>query len=368
VFHPKGVWCLEDCRKGFMKRPGLNERQAVLLRGKRELVITAESIDDLKEWNRAVQEAAKITQRNLNEVQRSADAELSKLRSHWDSMLVELEVTRSKLREEREARARMQLEADSAQIDNAQLAQQEKALLHAQLELQNREEQMRTQLESEKRKLSEERKLAEEERMREAAGEQESNEEQMRLMEAQMEELRQQLHKEIDARRAADILKEAAIKAQLDMEDKQNDLHWQVEQLHLQAAQARENAKTLQHVSEEATKAARTSSAKPDQGREAAEAEAAATAAAEAVEAAQAKTAEAEAAREQLEQEADLPVTPIIDETKAALGHLKKVCSRLSRIERPEATLLYAEMMNARAKLVHAQEWLVDHQKPANLD
>eukprot|EP00966_Prymnesium_polylepis_P201167 4661210-Prymnesium_polylepis.1 len=136
-----------------MKRPGLNERQAVLLRGKRELVITAESIDDLKEWNRAVQEAAKITQRNLNEVQRSADAELSKLRSHWDSMLVELEVTRSKLREEREARARMQLEADSAQIDNAQLAQQEKALLHAQLELQNREEQMRTQLESEKRKV-----------------------------------------------------------------------------------------------------------------------------------------------------------------------------------------------------------------------
>ena len=27
---------------------------------------------------------------------------MTKLRSHWDSMLVELEVTRSKLREERE--------------------------------------------------------------------------------------------------------------------------------------------------------------------------------------------------------------------------------------------------------------------------
>eukprot|EP00966_Prymnesium_polylepis_P065558 1521383-Prymnesium_polylepis.1 len=54
-FHPKGVWCLEDCRKGFMKRPGLNERQAVLLRGKRELVITADSLEELEEWNRAVQ-------------------------------------------------------------------------------------------------------------------------------------------------------------------------------------------------------------------------------------------------------------------------------------------------------------------------
>ena len=63
VFHPKGVWCLEDCRKGFMKRPGLNERQAVLLRGKRELVITADSLEDLKEWNRAVQESAKYTVR-----------------------------------------------------------------------------------------------------------------------------------------------------------------------------------------------------------------------------------------------------------------------------------------------------------------
>ena len=104
VFHPKGVWCLEDCRKGFMKRPGLNERQAVLLRGKRELVITAESIEDLKEWNRSIQEAAKFTLRNYHELQRSSEAELTKLRSHWDSMLVELEVTRSKLREEREAR------------------------------------------------------------------------------------------------------------------------------------------------------------------------------------------------------------------------------------------------------------------------
>ena len=93
VFHPKGIWCLEDCRKGFMKRPGLNDRQAVLLRGKRELVITASSIEDLKEWNRAVQEASKFTMRNFNEVQRTSEAEMTKLRSHWDSMLVELEVS-----------------------------------------------------------------------------------------------------------------------------------------------------------------------------------------------------------------------------------------------------------------------------------
>eukprot|EP00966_Prymnesium_polylepis_P296491 6849514-Prymnesium_polylepis.2 len=87
VFHPKGVWCLDDCRKGFMTRPGLHERQAVLLRGKRELVITADSNEDLMEWSRAVKAAAKITQCNLNDAQRSADAELSKLRSHRDSML-----------------------------------------------------------------------------------------------------------------------------------------------------------------------------------------------------------------------------------------------------------------------------------------
>ena len=57
VFHPKGVWCLDDCRVGMMKRPGLGEKQACLLRGKTELVITAESLDDLKSWNKAVQAA-----------------------------------------------------------------------------------------------------------------------------------------------------------------------------------------------------------------------------------------------------------------------------------------------------------------------
>ena len=110
-----------------------------------------------------------------------------------------------------------------------------------------------------------------------------------------------------------------------------------------------------------ATKAARTSIALPDKGREAAEgAEAAAAAAAVAAEAAQAKTAEAEAALEQLEYQDDMAVGPVIDESKAALAQLKQLCSRLSRIERPEATLLYAEMMNTRAKLVHAHEWLAD--------
>ncbi|KAL1520576.1 hypothetical protein AB1Y20_022152 [Prymnesium parvum] len=341
VFHPKGVWCLEDCRKGFMKRPGLNDRQAVLLRGKRELVITADSTEDLKEWNRAVQEASKLTTRNFLELQRSSEAELTKLRSQWNSLLVELEVQRSKLREEREARAKMELEAESVQ--------------DAQQALQDREEQMRTQLESEKMKLLEERSQFEEERNREVADEHEAAEAQKQAMQAQMDELKAQLHAEIEARREADILKEAAIKAQLEMEDKHNDLHWQVKQLQLDAEVAREKAKTLQHVSDQATRAARNSIVV--QEREAADnAVAAATAAAQE---AKAKTAEAEAALEQLEQ-TDAPKSSIMEESKAALTQLKQLCSRLSRIERPEATILYAEMMNARAKLVHAQEWLVD--------
>jgi hypothetical protein len=40
---------------------------------------------------------------------------------------------------------------------------------------------------------------------------------------------------------------------------------------------------------------------------------------------------------------------------------LSLVCGRLSRIERKEATLLYADVMNTRAKLVHAQDWLGEH-------
>jgi hypothetical protein len=28
VFKPKGIWCLDDCKKGLMKRPGLSETQA----------------------------------------------------------------------------------------------------------------------------------------------------------------------------------------------------------------------------------------------------------------------------------------------------------------------------------------------------
>ena len=37
---------------------------------------------------------------------------------------------------------------------------------------------------------------------------------------------------------------------------------------------------------------------------------------------------------------------------------LKRLCSRLSSIERPEATLLYAALMTTRAKLVHAGSWV----------
>lgn len=337
VFHPKGVWCLEDCRKGFMKRPGLNERQAVLLRGKRELVITADSLEDLKEWNRSVQEASKYTVRNFHELQRSSEAELAKLRSHWDSMLVELEVTRSKLREEREARSKLQLETETAQINTSQMLEQSKALEQTKKELEEREASMRTMLESEKQKVHDERKVTEEERMRYLNQESEAQaaaEQQALLMQTQMEELRQQLHKEIEARQAADILKEAAIKAQLEMEDKQQDLQWQVGNLRAQAMHAREEAQRLEEASTEATLIARTSivgGAQPG-NPSAEEAQVAAAAAAAAADTANAMEAEVEAAAKRLEEQVieDAETEPgtVMAEAHECLQQLKQLCSR----------------------------------------
>ena len=49
IFKPKGAWSLDDCRAGgLLKRAGLGARQAVLLRGRRELVLTAESREELR--------------------------------------------------------------------------------------------------------------------------------------------------------------------------------------------------------------------------------------------------------------------------------------------------------------------------------
>ena len=85
VFHPKGVWCLDDCRVGMMKRPGLGEKQACLLRGKRELVITADSLEELKAWNKAVQQARKYTPTRFADLEQRAQQDAAK---HGQSALL----------------------------------------------------------------------------------------------------------------------------------------------------------------------------------------------------------------------------------------------------------------------------------------
>ena len=53
-----------------------------------------------------------------------------------------------------------------------------------------------------------------------------------------------------------------------------------------------------------------------------------------------------------------LPLASLPREVADSCAVLKRLCSRLSSIERPEATLLYAALMTTRAKLVHAGSWV----------
>ena len=157
VFHPKGVWCLDDCRVGMMKRPGLGEKQACLLRGKRELVITADSLEELKAWNKAVQQARKYTPTRFADLEQRAQQEAAKLQRQVDSTIVELELTRSKLREERQNMARMQGELAAAKEAgykleaNVQEAERRQSELRSQMdaEFAARDEAMRQVVEME---------------------------------------------------------------------------------------------------------------------------------------------------------------------------------------------------------------------------
>lgn len=146
VFHPKGVWCLDDCRVGMMKRPGLGEKQACLLRGKRELVITADSLEELKAWNKAVQQARKYTPTRFADLEQRAQQDAAKLQRQIDSTIVELELTRSKLREERQHAARMHSDLAAAKeagykleanVQEAERRQKELKLQSAPLSLGN---------------------------------------------------------------------------------------------------------------------------------------------------------------------------------------------------------------------------------------
>ena len=73
-------------------------------------------------------------------------------------------------------------------------------------------------------------------------------------LKVQMEELREQLHREIEARQAADILKEAAIKAQLELQDRQEGMEHQVAAAQREAQDAAENAKAAEEAARSARK------------------------------------------------------------------------------------------------------------------
>ena len=103
VFKPKGAWCLDDCRSGgLLKRAGLGVRQAVLLRGRRELVLTAESREELSRCNKAITSATSMSAARIAEL----EAQCTRLRGENQALVVALELERTALRDEREARVR----------------------------------------------------------------------------------------------------------------------------------------------------------------------------------------------------------------------------------------------------------------------
>ena len=217
VYRPKGMWCLDDCRAGMVKRVGLGERQACLLRGKRELVLTAETVDELKSWNKALQRARRYGVKQHDELETTTKGELQRLRAAHDSTLIELETTKSKLREERDQRHRAQLEAEATKEDASEVAtevaQQAEAVRALREQLEVREGEMVEEMAAEKRRaeealaeLSAERKASEFRRgsveAASAAAVAEAVDGATQGLKVQMEELREQLHREIEARQA----------------------------------------------------------------------------------------------------------------------------------------------------------------------
>ena len=103
AFKPKGAWALSECNGNgrLLKRAGLRQNQAVLLRGHRELVLTAESVEDLRRWNKAVSAATNASPARVAVL----EAQIAQLNRDYEAQLVQLTLTRSALNEEREQRA-----------------------------------------------------------------------------------------------------------------------------------------------------------------------------------------------------------------------------------------------------------------------
>lgn len=270
VFKPKGVWCLDDCRGGLLKRAGLSERQAVLLRGKRELVLTAHNKEELRSWNRAIGKAVSASPSRIEELERRN----AQLREVHDEVLVELELCRTKLREALASSAAMG--AASVDAVRAGAGAGDTLAPHA-----DHDDEVGVAEDLRALEMLAERKrqatiataatthttapmsgaaggggvggggddgggglaggnVGEDERL-EPHG--------PHRLQALVDELRARLHAEVAARRQADILQEAAIQAQIELQDMKDDLALQVKLLRARAASSAQLATRMRAAS-----------------------------------------------------------------------------------------------------------------------
>jgi hypothetical protein len=298
VFKPKGAWCPQDCRGGgLLKRTGLGDKQAVLLRGHRELVLTAESRDELRDWNRAIQAANRCSPVRVAELEALAQ----ELREEQEITLVQLELARTVLHEEQTARARERLAAEEAAggggrggggargsgvgEDALDAARAREAAVLAELEeYKLRVEDAEASVAEIQEPLAAGRAGARSVASRsiasrsiasrsiasrsiasrsiadgggEGGGDEEGGKDggggggldTASFLRAQVEELRSELHREVEARREADILREAALRAQLELQDMREDMAVQLKLLQARAVNAAEEATRLRGLS-----------------------------------------------------------------------------------------------------------------------
>jgi len=293
-----GVWCVDDTRRGLFKRRGLEKNQACLLRGTRELVITAPSFEELEKWHRALAEATNFTAKGYADLLSMSKLQKENLEARLEAAVLDAETTRLKLKQEREEKARYMVEHDSSKIE---LQEQMKAVADMEAEVQKLQG---GQAESEAELMAEKERVAAE-------------------LKETVENLKQELHKEIEARTEAEMLKEAEIRQRLEMEDAAAAVK----------AAAEEEKKAVAEKLEEEKKAVQEEMEKLTAAEQQRQAEAAA----------------AQAAK------AERTVKDEMQDVNQAIGAL---CKKLKSGEEtsPEFTLLYAHLMTTRAKLVHAMD------------
>lgn len=308
-------WVLENRRAGpaLLKRPGLSECQAVLLPGgneDHEIVLTADSREELRLWNGAITAAIKCSPERV--------AELEELVAHHqterDEMLIQLEVAKSELRHAQRAAA-----ASEARDDGRCAAA--------------------------------------------SGGETEEG--------VDVSALRAALHREVDARSDAELLREAAAKRALELDDMQDDLDIRLRLLREQAMQAAGEARRLRGISRARAKSF--TAGKGAAGEERVTWQDVASAeelAVRAEEMAERSEAEAEAAEAEATQDGATTssVAIALEQSVASLKGLGILLRGAFLAALPEASLLYGDVLSVRAKLRDAQEQWVDHLADPGMD